>query len=204
MMSWQCPAGTRRSWLLGLLLVVGASTAQAAPPPLVLAARQQVGVTVGYDPAYRRIAYPMGDVPAHTGVCTDVIVRAYRQQGIDLQVLVHQDMRRAWSAYPKLWGLKRPDPHIDHRRVPNLVTFFRRHGQALGVSEQGADYRPGDMVTWRLPGNLPHIGIVSDRRSATGTPLVIHNIGAGVREEDLLFAHPITGRYRWVPRAARR
>ncbi|WKB52373.1 DUF1287 domain-containing protein [Eleftheria terrae] len=182
-------------------LLAGPSWAVTQPGALVEAARRQVGVTVQYDGAYRRMPYPGGDVPLHTGVCTDVVVRAYRQLGIDLQQLVHEDMKAAWSAYPHSWGLKRPDPNIDHRRVPNLQVFFTRRGAALPPSRDGAHYQPGDLVTWRLPGNLPHIGIVSSR-SVDGRPLVLHNIGQGTREDDLLFAYPITGHYRWLPAGA--
>ena len=182
---------------------LAAGSAETAAPAhalkLVRAARAQIGVTTRYDGAYRRIRYPMGDVPAQAGVCTDVVVRAWRAQGVDLQQLVHEDMRRAWSAYPKLWGLKRPDTNIDHRRVPNLAVFFRRRGQSLPASRQPGDYQPGDMVTWMLPGNLPHIGIISDRKSASGTPLVIHNVGAGTQEEDALLRWPVTGHYRYRP-----
>jgi len=171
----------------------------AAAQDLVTAARAQIGVTVSYSPRYEKLAYPNGDVAPERGVCTDVVIRAYRKQGIDLQTLVHEDMGRAWDAYPKLWQLKARDSNIDHRRVPNLQTFFTRQGGALSVSRDGRDYRPGDIVTWRLPGNLPHIGIVSDQRSWTGVPMVIHNIGAGAREENTLFAYPVTGHYRWKP-----
>ena len=144
-----------------------------------------------YDPAYTALDYPMGDVPIAKGVCTDVVVRALRQQGIDLQQLVHQDMKANFSAYPNRWGLKRPDPNIDHRRVPNLEVYFTRHGWAV---QDG--YHPGDIVTWRLAGSgLPHIGIVSDRKQGD-TPLIIHNIGAGTREEDILFRHEIAGHFR--------
>ena len=182
---------------------LAAGSAETAVPAhalkLVRAARAQIGVTTRYDGAYRRIRYPMGDVPVQAGVCTDVVVRAWRAQGVDLQQLVHEDMRRAWSAYPKLWGLKRPDTNIDHRRVPNLAVFFRRRGQSLPASRQPGDYRPGDMVTWMLPGNLPHIGIISDRKSASGAPLVIHNVGAGTQEEDALLRWPVTGHYCYRP-----
>jgi len=166
---------------------------------LAAAARAQVGVTVSYDPAYRRIPYPDGDLPADRGVCTDVLVRAYRKLGVDLQALVHEDMAAAWDAYPKAWGLSRPDPNIDHRRVPNLVAFFARHGEALPVARSLSEYRAGEIVTWRLPSGVPHIGILSDRASPSGWPLVIHNIGRGVREEDVLAAFPVTGRYRYLP-----
>lgn len=172
---------------------------QSAAARLVAAARKQVGVTLTYDPSYSRLDYPGGDVPRARGVCTDVIVRAYRDGlGVDLQVLVHEDMRRAFSAYPRLWGLKKTDRNIDHRRVPNLQAFFARAGAALGVSENVADYQPGDIVSQMLPGNLPHIGIVADERTADGgRPLVVHNIGTGARLEDVLLAYPVTGHYRY-------
>lgn len=171
----------------GLLLFALTHSAQAFnPQSLANDARTQIGVTVSYDPVYRRIAFPMGDVPHNTGVCTDVVVRAYRKQGIDLQFLVNRDMKQAWSAYPKNWGLKSPDANIDHRRVPNLAAFFRRHGTRIPVSSRASDYLPGDIVTWLVSRKLPHIGIVSNRKAANGTPLVIHNIGSGTREEDIL------------------
>lgn len=164
--------------------------------PLVAAARAQVGVTTGYDPAYRRLAYPGGDVPRATGVCADVVVRALRATGLDLQQAVHEDMAKNFTAYPKNWGLKKPDTNIDHRRVPNLATWFTRAGWSLPVSKRAADYAPGDIVTWDIGGGLKHIGVVSDKRTATGEPRVIHNIGAGAAEEAVLFAWPITGRFR--------
>jgi uncharacterized protein YijF (DUF1287 family) len=179
-----------------------AGTAGAGNLDLVTAARQQVGVTRVYDGSYRVLPYPGGDVPIERGVCTDVIVRAMRvARSLDLQALVHEDMRAHFQDYPsrRRWGLTRPDPNIDHRRVPNLMTFFERAGYARPVSAQPADYLPGDLVTWDLGGGIPHIGIVSDRRAATGTPLVIHNIGAGAREEDMLFRYVITGHYRPPP-----
>lgn len=166
------------------------------PLKLVKDARAQINVTLGYDSAYRKMAYPMGDVPQHTGVCTDVVIRAYRGQQVDLQQQVHQDMKKAWSHYPKLWGLKTTDRNIDHRRVPNLETFFKRHGQSLSLTDINT-FQAGDIVTWRLPGNLPHIGIVSDQKSADGTPLIIHNIGAGTKEEDILFKYKMIGHYRY-------
>jgi len=167
---------------------------------LVEAARGQTGVTLRYDSGYTRIRYPGGDVPLDRGVCTDVIVRAYRHLGVDLQALVHEDMRRAWALYPKLWRLPAPDPNIDHRRVPNLAAFFSRHAESLPAGTNPAAYRPGDLVTWRLPLGHPHIGVVSDRRTARGVPFVIHNIGAGAKEEDTLFSFVITGHYRYFPR----
>jgi uncharacterized protein YijF (DUF1287 family) len=166
---------------------------------LVAAAVAQTSQRVVYDGSYRRIPYPGGDVPADIGVCTDVVIRAYRALGIDLQQKVHEDMRAAFAAYPKLWGLRGPDANIDHRRVPNLQAFFRRRGVERRVArEDPATYAAGDLVTWMLPGNLPHIGIVSDQRTAGGVrPLIIHNIGRGPEVEDMLFAYPITGVFRY-------
>ena len=167
--------------------------------PLVQAARSQVGVTTIYDPAYVTLAFPMGDLDRSRGVCTDVVIRALRDaHGFDLQAEVNRDMRANFSAYPRNWGLSRPDRNIDHRRVPNLRRFFERRGEDLPVSSDPASYLPGDIVTWLLPGNLTHIGIISDRSEA-GVPLVIHNIGAGAREENILFAYQITGHYRVRP-----
>ena len=172
----------------------GASTAARFVEAAV--ALQDRGVV--YDGSYRRIAYPMGDVPASMGVCADVVVRAYRGVGIDLQKLVHQDMRAHFAAYPMLWHLRAADANIDHRRVPNLATFFRRNGKLLKITRDARDYAPGDIVTWNLRarGSLPHIGIVTDRMHA-GRPLVMHNIGGGQVLEDVLFSFPITGHYRY-------
>lgn len=168
---------------------------------LVQAALDRTTAQVRYDGAYRRIAYPGGDVPADTGVCTDVIIRSYRVLGIDLQQLVHEDMQAHFSQYPskRIWGLSRPDSNIDHRRVPNLQVYFRRHGAELAISQQAADYQPGAIVSWMLPGNLPHIGIVSDKLvPGTERPMIVHNIGAGPKLEDMLFNYPITGHYRFT------
>jgi uncharacterized protein len=164
---------------------------------LIAAAVAQTGMNVTYDGSYRRIAYPGGDVPETIGVCTDVIVRAYRAIGIDLQVKVHEDMRGIFDEYPKIWGLNAPAPNIDHRRVPNLQTFFHRAGAELPVTREVSDYLAGDLVAWMLPGNLPHIGIMIDEQSSEGVPLVVHNIGRGPEIEDILFAYPITGHYRY-------
>lgn len=186
-----------RALLIVLALAV-ASTALADPPKLVSAARLQTRSAVVYDGAYIRIEYPMGDVPEGRGVCTDVVIRAYRTLGIDLQALVHEDMRANFGRYPQLWGLTRPDTNIDHRRVPNLQRFFERANATVRSAGPTAIYLPGDLVTWMLPGNLPHIGIVSDRSAPNASrPLIIHNIGAGTVEEDMLFAYPITGHYRY-------
>jgi uncharacterized protein YijF (DUF1287 family) len=171
--------------------------AEANGQRIVQAARSQIGTTVRYNPAYRALDYPNGDVPAETGVCTDVIVRALRVAlSLDLQKRVHEDMKRSFSSYPRNWGLRRPDRNIDHRRVPNLQTFLTRHHQKLPRTDSPSDYRPGDLVTCTVGRNLPHIMIVSDRKTAAGVPLIIHNIGAGTREEDRLFAFPLTGHYR--------
>ena len=184
---------------LAIGLASVASSQTAGRNGLVLAgAYRQVGVTIHYDGRYRSLSFPGGDVPLERGVCTDVIVRAYRNAGIDLQVLVHNDMSQHFNAYPHLWGLSRPDSNIDHRRVPNLVTFFKRHGRSLRITARAADYRPGDIVTWRLPSGVPHIGLVSDQE-ADGRLLVVHNIGQGARVEDVLFAYTITGHYRYDP-----
>ena len=185
------------------LAVISSSAGWAEEPPsdlhrVIYSAYAQVGVTLLYDPAYVSLPFPGGDVPIDRGVCTDVVIRAYRGIGVDLQLLVNQDMRKAFPAYPRKWGLSRPDPNIDHRRVENLAVFFARHGQALPISLEAADYRPGDLVTWRLPDGHPHIGLVSDR-SANGRPLLVHNIGAGAKVEDILFASTITGHYRYLP-----
>lgn len=179
--------------------VVVAPAADREPAPdVVLAARRQIGVTVRYDPAYTPIAYPNGDVLIDRGVCTDVVIRAMRTQGLDLQKQVHEDIRANFAAYPRHWGLRGPDRNIDHRRVPNLQRWFERQGWNLDASQQASTYRAGDLVTWTVSGKLPHIGIVSNRRSLSGTPLIIHNIGRGTQEEDVLFAWPITGHYRPV------
>jgi uncharacterized protein len=191
---------SRRSFTLAIagLLSSRSALADDFSRKLVDAARERTRRHETYDGAYRRIGYPLGDVPDHLGVCTDLVVRAYRRLGIDLQVLVHEDMTRSFAAYPTGWGLKRPDPNIDHRRVPNLQVFLVRKGHTYPVSHAPTDYAAGNLVTWRLPGNLPHIGIVSDRLvPGTRRPKIIHNIGAGPVEDDILFSYPITGRYRY-------
>ena len=191
----------RRSVLLGAAAsaaLPGLAEAQAAgrAARLIAAARSQVGVTLHYDPAYSRLPFPNGDVPRDKGVCTDVIVRAYRDAfGIDLQALVHADMRANFSAYPRNWGLRRADPNIDHRRVPNLRTWLTRRGASLPIPRAASVWQPGDIFTALVDGRSPHIGLVSDRRGPGGL-LIDHNIGAGTREEDGLLAWPITGRFR--------
>jgi len=153
---------------------------------------------VTYDPAYYSIKYPNGDVAANKGVCTDVVIRAYRKLGIDLQKEVHEDMKKNFSKYPKKFGLKRPDTNIDHRRVPNLMVFFSRFGKSKSTETNAALYLPGDIVTWLLPGNLTHIGIVVNKKSADGKRyLIVHNIGGGQVIEDCLFKFTITGHYQY-------
>ncbi|MGF1689108.1 DUF1287 domain-containing protein [Photobacterium japonica] len=174
----------------------------SSPHALVAAAMDRTTHNVRYDGRYISIPYPNGDVPADIGVCTDVVIRSYRQLGIDLQRLVHEDMRQHFSLYPskRIWGLTRTDRNIDHRRVPNLQVFFQRHGVSLPISHEAKQYQPGDIVTWMLPGNLPHIGIIVDKWSDDGKrPLVVHNIGRGPVLEDMLFDYTITGRYQYQP-----
>ena len=184
-------------WFAVLLLwSLAAQGASIDSAQLVRDARKQVGVTLFYDPRYQRLDYPGGDVPQITGVCTDVVIRALRAQGLDLQQAVHRDMRANFASYPQNWGLRGPDRNIDHRRVPNLMTWFKRQGWSLRFTQDPASYRAGDIVTWDLGGGTLHIGIVSDRRSAAGVPLILHNIGFGAREDDLLLRYRIIGHYR--------
>ena len=169
---------------------------------LVNAAYERTNHNVRYDGAYISIGYPNGDVPSSMGVCTDVIIRTYRKLGTDLQALVHEDISINFNKYPskQIWGLTKPDKNIDHRRVPNLQVFFERHGKKLPISNNKRDYKSGDLVTWMLPGNLPHIGIVIDQISpSSGNPLIVHNIGRGPETQDMLFSYEITGHYRYVP-----
>ena len=193
--------------ILGALVLSNLAVADRHPydkefsDKLVNAALERTKHKVTYDGSYRKIAYPNGDVPDNIGVCSDVVIRAYRQVGIDLQKEVHEDMKGNFSLYPKNWGLKRTDTNIDHRRVPNLQVFFRRHGAEFSVSKDPGHYLPGDLVTWTVQGSLPHIGIVSDARTLLGKrPLMVHNIGRGPVLEDMLFEYPITGHYRFYGR----
>jgi len=167
---------------------------------LIAAAIERTHHVVRYDPAYVHIPYPNGDVPADTGVCTDEIIRAYRAVGIDLQKEVHEDMRQNFSAYSRGWHWlpARPDTNIDHRRVPNLMVFFRRKGETLKITGDAGDYSPGDLIIWDLGGGVPHIGIVVDRKSPqSGRYFIVHNIGQGPKMEDVLFNWKITGHYRY-------
>ncbi|SFD07391.1 hypothetical protein SAMN04489722_10562 [Algibacter lectus] len=154
---------------------------------------------VVYDPSYFSIDYPNGDVPKDKGVCTDVVIRAYRKMGVDLQKNVHEDMKANFSAYPKIWGLKRTDKNIDHRRVPNLMTYFKRQGAEKVISDLAKDYLPGDIVCWNLGGAITHIGIVVNKKSTDGKRnLIVHNIGSGQVLEDCLFDFKIIGHYRYM------
>lgn len=165
---------------------------------LAKAAEQRTTFSVTYDPSYVELDYPGGDVPPDKGVCTDVIIRSYRKLGIDLQVKVHEDMKNNFDVYPKIWGLKQPNPNIDHRRVPNLMVFFKRHGTVLPKSENPDDYAPGDIVTWNLFAGTTHIGIVSTMKENSNKRYkVVHNIGSGPELEDVLFNWEITGHFRY-------
>ena len=185
--------------LLGLASNIHAEfAANSFSQQLLEAAQKRTTQQVTYDGSYLAIAYPMGDVPVTQGVCTDLVIRAYRSVEIDLQQLVHEDMQANFSVYPKIWNLHSTDTNIDHRRVPNLQTFFKRNGRELTVSQEVGDYKPGDLVTWMLPGNLPHIGIVSNQiAQGSKRPKIIHNIGRGPVEDDILFKYPVTGHYRY-------
>ncbi|MEB4592076.1 DUF1287 domain-containing protein [Candidatus Thiothrix sp. Deng01] len=206
--------------LLGVVLVsglAGCSTQQVAdvkrsgtarnnvatPDRLSYAALDRLRHHVVYDGRYFQISYPNGDVPANVGVCTDTVIRSYRKLGIDLQRLVHEDMARNFYAYPNLakWGLSGPDSNIDHRRVYNLKAFFVRHGANLPITGNATDYRPGDLVTWNLGEGQEHIGVVVNRKSPADPNryMIVHNIGEGEKMEDVLFAMPITGHFRYFP-----
>ncbi len=191
----------RNCWLLMALgySVGWAESLSDKAEALVNAAYERTHYQITYDGRYMAIEYPGGDVPASIGVCTDVIIRAYRKLGIDLQQLVHEDMTQNFAVYPNNWGLSGPDSNIDHRRVPNLQAFFTRHGESLPITNLTEDYLPGDIVTWMLPGNLPHIGIVVDETNEAGEPMIVHNVGAGPKKEFFLFRFPITGHYRYFP-----
>ncbi len=190
----------------GVVVVIPPTSVAKPLPPnaspqlkqLVDAAIEQSKVTTGYDPSYVKIDYPNGDVSSDTGVCSDVVVRAFRKTGIDLQKEVHEDMTRAWSEYPKKWGARGTDANIDHRRVLNLATYFERQGKSRPVTDVRADYLPGDVVTWDLGAGLDHIGMVTNLASEPEKHyLIVHNMGAGARVEDVLLAWKITGHYRY-------
>lgn len=184
------------------LAVETATPVEVAPGPvkkIVDGALEQTRMTREYTQDYVVIGYPNGDVPSNTGACTDVVIRGFRSAGIDLQKEVHENMKANFSAYPNKWGLSKTDTNIDHRRVPNLQTFFTRKGKSLPVTRDGEDYKPGDVVSWDINGRgMTHIGLVSNLKSArSGRYLVVHNIGAGVNAEDRLFDWKITGHYRY-------
>ncbi|MEJ6009649.1 DUF1287 domain-containing protein [Novosphingobium aquae] len=194
----------RRDLLVSSLAFGLAACAPAAATPrpasaraaaLIAAARRQIGITRAYDPAYSVLTFPGGDVPRAKGVCTDVVIRAYRDAlSLDLQAEVHRDMARTFSAYPRRWGLRRPDRNIDHRRVPNLEVFWDRAGARLPLG----GWQPGDVFSSLVGERLPHTGVISDRVSPLGNPMVIHNIGRGTQEEDILAAGRMIGRFRWM------
>src|SRR6201993_2117799 len=201
-----------RLWLLSLSVSMffgvgfaqskGTDSRQEFTKHLVAAAIERTQHSVRYVSAYVRMPYPNGDVPADTGVCTDEIIRSYRAVGIDLQKEVHEDMVQNFSAYPnqRRWMLAHTDPNIDPRRVPNLMVFFQRKGEALPITNRVQDYSPGDLVTWDLGGGVPHIGIVVDQRARwSGRFMIVHNIGEGPKMEDVLFNWKITGHYRYFP-----
>lgn len=186
--------------ILALILLTALPLCAQAGEKIIAAARIQIGITTSYKPDYVILTYPNGDVPREGGVCTDVIIRALRD-GLsqDLQKLLNEDMRANFPVYPKNWGLSKPDKNIDHRRVPNLRTYFKRKGYEQPLPKAGdvSTFRPGDIVTCTIAKTLPHIMIVSDRKTPEGIPLVIHNIGGGAQEEDALTAFPLTGHFRW-------
>lgn len=198
-----------RNWLtipkclstLCILLIAEATFSQQGEQfaeQLSNAAIELTKVNVTYDPTYRSIPYPNGDVPSDRGVCTDVIVRAYRKLGIDLQKEVHEDMTKNFNLYPKNWGLTKPDKNIDHRRVPNLMVFFERFGEKLSITSIPTDYKPGEIVTWDLGGGIPHVGIVINKKSSDGLRyLIVHNIGNGQEISDCLFTYKVTGHYQY-------
>ncbi|MGE0078068.1 MAG: DUF1287 domain-containing protein [Bacteroidales bacterium] len=178
------------------IAVIAAFGQNNTPNCLSKAAVELTQQRVTYNPGYYRIKYPNGDIPSDKGVCTDVIVRAYRKCGIDLQKEVHEDMLQNFSLYPKHWGLRKPDSNIDHRRVPNLMVFFTRHGKTKPTSQKPSDYLPGDIICWDLGGGVTHIGIVIANKSSDGKRnLIVHNIGAGQVIEDCLFSFKIIGHY---------
>ena len=194
---------TRRSAFLGLTALplapsIWAGTA-ARQINLIQSARQQIGVTTLYDPAYVRLAYPGGDVPQDRGVCIDVVIRAYRKAfDFDFQEVIHDDMASHFGAYPKIWGLSRTDRNIDHRRVPNIETWLVRHGHEI----HDTNWQPGDIMTCRVGGNLPHMGIISDRKDRSGRYKAIHNIGLGTREDSRIWNYDRERRFRFLPSAA--
>ena len=198
-----CRAPSHRGSAKGALpdrVVFKAIPANSSPrlKQLIDGAISQAGVTTGYDPSYAKIQYPNGDVPIDTGVCSDVLVRAFRKAGVDLQKEVHEDMTRAWDEYPKRWGMSGPDSNIDHRRVLNLMKYFERAGKSVPITDEPDDYLPGDIVAWDLGGGTYHVGMVTNMLSETQREcLIVHNIGGGTRVEDVLLNWTIKGHYRF-------
>jgi len=189
-------------YTLLLLFLSSALNASEFNEDIVKSLVERTTHNINYDGSYISIAYPNGDVPQNIGVCTDVIIRAYRKLGTDLQKLVHEDMKSNFLLYPskRIWGLNSTDKNIDHRRVPNLQAFFKRHGEDLKISNNKTDYSVGDIVTWVLPGNLPHIGMVIDQVDpVSGNPMIVHNIGRGPKIDDMIFDYKITGHFRFEP-----
>jgi uncharacterized protein YijF (DUF1287 family) len=183
-------------WVLFFILSFAGMSQTSFPDKLSSAALELTKQKVDYDPAYFTINYPNGDVPSNKGVCTDVVIRAYRKVGIDLQKEVHEDMKLNFSKYPKIWNLKKPNTNIDHRRVPNLMVYFSRKGTVKSITKNDTDYLPGDIVCWNLGGAITHIGLVVNKKSDDGTHyLVVHNIGAGQVLADCLFDFKIIGHY---------
>jgi uncharacterized protein YijF (DUF1287 family) len=181
--------------------IAAAQNIKTDAPPLervTASAIEQTTQTTSYDPAYVKLDYPNGDVPIERGVCADVIVRAFRKGGVDLQQELHEDMKSNFRKYPQKWGAKKPDRNIDHRRVPNLMTWFERRGKNLPLSKESKDYQPGDVVAWELDNGLYHIGLVSKIEvKGADRPAIVHNIGSGAKLEDVLFAWKIIGHYRY-------
>jgi uncharacterized protein len=165
---------------------------------IIANAIEQTNITRSYDPAYVKLAYPGGDVPMNTGVCTDVVIRAFRSINIDFQKEVHEDMQKNFAVYPRNWGLTTTDTNIDHRRVPNLMTWLKRQGKAQAVTQNGRDYQPGDIVTWDLGGGQQHIGLVTNIRANADRLAIAHNVGSGAKVEDVLFRWKVIGHYRYL------
>lgn len=186
-----------RVFILFLNVHVFNALAMGKTDLLIKAAKDQVGKTIRYNPKYQKITFPLGDVPIEEGVCTDVIIRAFRELELDLQKLVHEDMKKNWNVYPKKWGLKKTDSNIDHRRVPNLMTYFQRKNMVV----RDGKFKPGDIVVWDLGGGILHIGLLSNQTTKSifeERPLVFHNIAHGVQEEDILRSFKIVGHYRYM------
>jgi len=188
----------RITYAIATTLILGYTPLISGQETIAECAMELTQQSVRYDPSYFSIPYPNGDVPSDVGVCTDVVIRAYRKLGIDLQKEVHEDMKTNFSVYPKIWGLKSTDKNIDHRRVPNLMTYFKRQGAEKSITQNPKDYLPGDIVCWNLGGAITHIGIVVNQKSKDGERyMIVHNIGAGQVLEDCLFNYTIIGHYRY-------